>query len=210
MPRPGFATFDDLVAAAWSDPSAELELRRRYEQPAAILVVDYTDMVSRSDHEGIVYALSLARAAEAAMTPALRRHGGQVVKRVADTVFAVFSGPEPALLAALDAQRDLALFNAPRTGTVHDGSRNDPIHASIGLGWGPTLVVPGEDLYGAEVNRAFVLGEDVGEGREVLCSEAFARAIGAPPAGVGVHAGPAARIEEAGFPFRVFRDHREA
>lgn len=209
MSRPGFATFDDLVAAAWSDPAAEAELRRRYEQPAAILVVDFTDMVARSDHEGIVYALSLARAAEAAMNPALERHGGRVVKRVADTLFAVFSAPAPALMAALDAMKDLAAFNADRTGTVHDGSRNEPIHASIGLGWGPTLVVPGEDLYGAEVNRAFVLGEDVGEGHEVLCSHAFARAVGAPPAGIGIFDGPTPRIEEAGFPFKVYRDHRD-
>lgn len=209
MTRPGFQTFEDLVARAWQDPAAEDELRRRYEHPAAILVTDFSGMVERSDAAGIIYALSLARAAEQAMAPAFEAQAGKVVKRVADTVFAVFERPQAALLAALEAQRLLSVFNQGRNGHIGDGSRQDPIHACIGLGWGPTLVIPGVDIYGPEVNRAFVLGEDVAKSREVLATEAFWRAIGASPPGVGAHAGPAARVEEAGFPFHIIHDHRD-
>lgn len=209
MAKESFRTFEDLVAAAWRDPVAEAELRRRYETSAAILVVDFSGMVHRSDAGGIIYALSLARAAEAAMTPAFRAHGGTLVKRVADTLFVVFDRPLPTLMAALEAQRALAAFNADRTGSVHDGSRNDPIQASIGLGWGATLVLPGEDLYGPEVNRAFVLGEDVGHAGEVLATDDFWTAIGEPPIGVGAHRAPATRIEEAGFRFLLVSDHRD-
>ena len=209
MSRPGFQTFEDLVARAWQDPAAEEELRRRYEHPAAILVADFSGMVERSDASGIIYALSLARAAEQAMGPAFEAHAGKVVKRVADTVFAVFDSPASALVAALDAQRLLAAFNRDRQGHIGDGSRRDPIHACIGLGWGLTLVIPGVDIYGPEVNRAFVLGEDVARSREVLATDAFLRAIGAPPPGIGTHEGPAARAEDAGFPFHILLDHRD-
>lgn len=209
MPKDSFLTFDELIARAWQDPAAELELRRRYETSAAILVVDFTGMVHRSDALGIVYALSLARAAERVMAPAFQAQGGAVVKRVADTAFAVFATPPAALAAALEAQRALAGFNAERTGAVHDGLRNDPIRASVGLGWGPTLVIPGEDIYGPEVNRAFVLGEDIGHGGEILATEAFWAAIGTPPPGVGAHRAPTARVEEAGFGFHLVADHRD-
>lgn len=209
MAKDSFKTFDDLVSAAWRDPAAEAELRRRYETTAAILVVDFTGMVHRSDANGIIYALSLARAAERELAPSIQAHGGTLVKRVADTVFAVFSQPLSALLAALDSQRALDTFNRDRNGSPHDGQRNDPIHGSIGLGWGPTLVLPGQDIYGAEVNRAFVLGEDIGQAGEVLTSEAFWAAIGTPPPGIGSHRAPAQRVEEAGFGFHLVSDHRE-
>jgi len=205
----GFDTFEELVVQALTDPGAEAELRRRYEQPAAIFVVDFSEMVLRSDTHGIIYALGLARAAEAALAPAVYAAGGRVIKRVADTVFAIFDGPAAALQAALDAQRALGAFNASRHGHLCQGERNEPIRGSIGLGYGPTLVIPGEDIYGAEVNRAFVLGEDVGHGGEVLASMAFVAALGAPPAGVGTHAAPAARVDEARFPFVVIADYRD-
>lgn len=207
--RPEFSDFDSLILRAATDPSAESELQRRYLHRAAVLVVDFSGMVRRTDADGIIYALALARQAEAAMGPAFQAHGGQIIKRVADTAFVVFSDAPAALRAALDAQRALRAFNRPRTGRIGDGQRNDPIHGCIGLGFGPTLVIPGEDLYGPEVNRAFVLGEDVADDGEILCSEDFLAAVSPLPGGVGVHRAPAARAEEAGFPFHILRDYRE-
>ncbi len=209
MPKSEFRTFEELIERAWKDPTADVELRRRYETNAAIMVVDFTGMVHRSDSEGIIYALSLARAAERAMNPAIDAHQGKIVKRVADTFFAVFAEPGAALDAALEGQRLLAAFNDSRTGTFHDGQRNEPIHGCIGLGWGPTLVLPGEDIYGPEVNRAFVLGEDTGDAGEILASAAFWKAIGTPPPGIGAHTAPEARRQQAGFDFRIVVDHRD-
>lgn len=208
MSNPGLATFDQLIDRAWGDPAAEAELLRRYRQDVAILVVDFSDMVARTDAHSIVYALAIARAAEAAMTPALACRGGAIVKRVADTFFAVFERPEDALHGALDAQVALAAFNQGRSGHLCAASRNEPIYASMGLGYGPTLVIPGEDIYGAEVNKAFVLGEDTGTAGEVLASTAFIEALVSLPAGVGVHAAPARRLAVAGFDFQVVGDYR--
>jgi adenylate cyclase len=207
---PRFQTFDQLLQRALTDPQAEAELRRRYAREVAVLVVDFTAMVHRTDQEGIVYALALARAAEARMKPAVAAHGGEVIKQVADTFFAVFPDVEPALMALLDARAALADFNRGRTGTLGDGSRNEPIFACGGLGFGDTLVIPGENLFGAEVNRAFVLGEDTAKSGEMLCTPDFARRLGMPPPGIGLHGAPADRVAEVGFPFLVLQDHRGA
>lgn len=207
MSKLAFLTFEDLIEQFFDRPEAEEELLRRYDTQAAILVVDFTDMVKRTDAEGIVYALALARAAERALQPAVQIHNGEVVKRVADTFFAVFKTPESALFAALDGMARMEAFNIARTGVVGDGSRNDPIHACVGLGFGRTLVVPGQDMYGEEVNRAFVLGEDVAEAQELLASSAFLANCRLPE-GVGAHAAAADRVQECGFEFHVIQDHR--
>lgn len=204
-----FLQFRDLVAAALKRPEAEAEINRRYRREVAIMVCDFTGMVERTDAYGIVYALALAAAAEEAMDPTIKAHGGEVVKRVADTFFAVFASPQAALDAAFAAQAALAAFNHSRTGTIHDGSRNDPIAVCVGLGWGDALIIPGADAYGDEVNRAFVLGEDTARGGEVLCSGRFLAAVQPLAAGFGAFVAPADRQAETGFPFHVLGDYRD-
>ena len=149
-----FLDFAALIDRSLEDPGAITELERRYLARVAILVIDFTGMVKRTEAAGIIYALALSRAAMKSMEPALTARSGQVIKQVADTFFAIFPGPEDALLGALDAQAHLAAFNAGRA---------DAISASMGLGYGDSLLLPGEDVFGAEVSRAFVLGEDVAD-----------------------------------------------
>ena len=102
----------------------------------------------------------------------------------------------------------MADFNTSRTGQVTGSERNDPIFPCAGLGFGSTLVLPQTDLYGEEVNRAFVLGEDIATANEILITPAFLRAIGDLPAGIGAHRAPPDRLEEAGFEFLVLSDYR--
>ncbi len=209
MPQLKLLSFPDLIDLLFTVPEVEAEIHRRYEVTGSILVCDFTGMVRRTRADGIVYALALARAAERALMPAISDQGGEIIKRVADTFFAVFPSPATALLAALDANRRAHTFNHDRTGHIGDGRRNDPIWPGIGLGHGTLLVVPREDVYGDEVNRAFVLGEDVAAGGETLCTEAFLQALGTLPDGVGAFRAPHDREIEAGFPFQVLKDYRE-
>lgn len=192
-------TFPELLDRWFDDPRVEAELMRRYATRLAILVVDLTRMARRTDEHGIAFALAVAHAADKAMRPAIDAHGGRVVKQVADTTFVVFPGAAVALLAALDAQRRLHGF--------HPGG-TEPVHGCMGLGFGDVLLVPGVDVFGAEVNRAFILGEDVARGGEVLATPAFLAAVGELPAGVGAFEAPEERETEAGFPFRVLGDYR--
>ncbi len=189
-----FLDFQALVERAVSDPAAEAEAHRRFGTVAAVLVVDFTGMVRRTDARGIVYALGRAQVAQRALGL-----GGTRVKRVADTLFVVYPSAEAALLDALDAVKRLHAAEA---------GHPDPVHPCIGLGHGECLLIPGVDVFGAEVNRAFVLGEDVAEGGEVLATPAFLAALGGLPPGVGTFDAPAERVAEAGFGFRVIRDFR--
>ncbi len=208
-PARSAAAFYTLVDRVVDDPEASALLHARFDRTVATLVVDYTAMVKRTDAHGIAYALGLARAATRVMMPTLEARGAVTVKTVADTVFCIFESPHEALLGALDARAALQTFNVGRTGCLAHRERNDAIHPCMGLGHGPTLVVPKVDLFGAETNRAFVLGEDVAEANEILLSERFLAAVSPLPSGVGAFHAPADRVAEAGFPFHVLADYRD-
>ncbi|MEL6342547.1 MAG: hypothetical protein AAFV53_05400 [Myxococcota bacterium] len=195
-----FLDFFMLVDRSLTDPQALTELERRYRADAAVLVLDFSGMVQRTAAHGIIYALARARAAMAAVEPTLQVHGGRPVKRIADTLFTVFPTPKQALFAALDAQVRTDQFNR---------DADDPIHAGVGLGWGPCFILPGQDLYGSEVNRAFVLGEELAEGGEVLMTPAFVDALKPIPSGIGIHETNADRAHQGGFPFFEARDYRD-
>lgn len=203
-----FLSFDDLLDAFFLDAAAEPELQRRYATRAAVLVVDFDGMVRRTDVEGIGYALALARAAEREMRPAIEARAGQVVKRVADTFIAVLPDPALALAAALEALGAMRTFNASRTGSIGDRSRNDPIRPCMGLGYGEVLVIPGTDVYGEEANRAFVLGEDIADGGELLVTSRFLEALGELPEGVGAQRAAHDRESDVGFAWHVVQDFR--
>lgn len=204
------AELTTMLLATLDDPTRthERALLERYGRTCAILALDFSGMTQRSASDGIVYALALCAAALEAITPAIVAHGGELVTMEADTIFALFDAPEPALLAALDAQRSLQAFNRTRTGHIGDGTRNDPIRAAIGLGHGEVVHVPGHDVFGAEVNHAFVLGEDVATPGEVLASAAFLARLGVPPAGIGSFRAPEEREQQAGIAFHILSDYR--
>ena len=201
-------SFDQLLEVYFDRPGVEAELARRHGATLAVLVVDFTGMVARTHAHGIGHALALAAAAQRAVAPVAADQGGALVKQVADTSFYVFDAPRSALLAALDAQRALAAFAADHPAARGHGHAHGPLRGCMGLGFGPCLFLSGRDAFGEEVNRAFVLGEDVARGGEVLATDAFLAALGPLPEGVGAFRGPADRAQEAGFPFQVLGDYR--
>jgi class 3 adenylate cyclase len=202
-------SFDELIEYASVDPTVSQEVERRFESIVAILVVDFSSMRARMDAFGVVSTLVTVRGAMRVYEPAVLDAGGVCTKTVADTLFAVFPDAVSALNAALDGHGRMVVHNQSRPGNIANGAPNAPIHPKTGLGFGPSLVIPGENLFGPQVNRAFILGEDIARKGEILASSAFAAAIGVPPAGVGVHAAPHDREHASGFPFHIYTDYRD-
>ena len=104
---------------------------------------------------------------------AARHHngnGGRVIKQEADDIFAIFSEPAQALEAALDILRAFTAINNVLPPERH-------LHGSIGIGFGDTLVIGDEDLFGSEMNVACKLGEDIAETDEILLTDAAYAAL---------------------------------
>ena len=201
-------SFDALLESASEHPHMVDEIERRFGSIVAVLVVDFSSMRRRMDAFGTVPALLDIRLATHTYTPVIRASRGRIVKTLADTLFAIFDAPQDALQAAMDGHRCMKKLNMDRDGDIEQGIPNAPVHPKAGLGYGPSLLTPDGNLYGPEVNRAFILGEDVAANREILASAAFASGLGIPPVGVGLHGAPHDREDAAGFPFHVVNDFR--
>ena len=144
-----------------------------FVREVGILVLDMCGFSRITARHGIIHFLAMIHQMEQAARPAIEGNGGEVIKQEADNLFAVFSNAEQALEAALDTLRALEAMNA-----VLPPER--ALAVSAGIGWGPTLVIAHEDLFGPEMNCACKLGEDIAGPGEILLTGAAHAAL---PAG---------------------------
>ena len=138
----------------------------------AILVLDMCGFSRITAQHGIIHFLAMVHQMEQAARPAIVGNGGEVIKQEADNLFAVFTTAEQALEAALDTLRALEAMNA-----VLPPER--ALLVSAGIGFGPTLVIADEDLFGPEMNGACKLGEDIAAAGHILLTQAAHAAL--PP-----------------------------
>lgn len=143
-----------------------------FVRQVAILALDMCGFTSTTKRHGIIHFLAMVHQMEQAARPAIEGNGGEVIKQEADNLFAVFSEPMQALEAALDIRRALDAMNAVQP-------PNSALYASMGIGFGPTLVIAHSDLFGAEMNLACKLGEDIAGTGEILLTPAAVVAL--PP-----------------------------
>jgi adenylate cyclase len=165
--RPGLLREAGLSALqVWSSIS-EKQGRGRGKERVAIV---FTDLAGFSDwtlEAGDDEAVRLLRDVDCAMEPAMREHGGEVVKRMGDGMMAVFGEPKAALDALLDARTRLADVKA-------DGY--DPrFRAGLHAGKPRKL---GGDYFGVDVNVAARLAQQASPD-EMLVSDAALRDLDA-------------------------------
>jgi class 3 adenylate cyclase len=149
------------------------QITQTFEQRVAILAMDMCGFTQLTLAHGIIHFLAMIRQMEEVARPAIEGNGGRVIKQEADDIFAVFSEPAQALEAALDILRGFDAINKVLPPERH-------LHGSVGIGFGDTLVIGDEDLFGSEMNVACKLGEDIAETDEILLTDA---AYAALPAG---------------------------
>ncbi|MFC5301983.1 hypothetical protein [Azospira restricta] len=161
-------TFDhllDTLNAAAPEDRAEIEalIRRTFQVHRTALVLDMTDFSISVRRTGILAHLALIRRMQVLCEPPIVAAGGEVVKRDADNVFAVFPTAAQALRAAEAIQRELA-------GRGLETADGRSVGASIGIDCGDILLIRETDFFGDAVNVASKLGEDLAGRGEILLS----------------------------------------
>ncbi len=139
--------------------------------------VMYTDLVGFSrvvEAFGILHFLQLIQESEELFLPLIQRHGGRCIKHEGDSLLVVFDGPHQALAAAHAMVNVTAALNPGR-------APEDRIEVCIGLGYGTVLRIDDNEVWGAEVNAASKLGEDLAKGGEVLATDTFRKALPGEP-----------------------------
>lgn len=154
------------------DRVAEIDalIRETFEQRVAILVLDMSGFSRLTIAHGIIHYLAMIEQMDVSARPAVTGNHGRVIKQEADNLFAVFDTPADAVEAALDIFRAFGAVNS-----VVPDSRD--LYGSVGIGFGDTLVIGDEDMFGSEMNLASKLGEDLADRTEILLTEAAYAAL---------------------------------
>jgi adenylate cyclase len=132
-------------------------------RPAAMKRSEFSDLKGSTalyDRVGDGPAYSTVHAHFELLENGIAEHGGAIVKTIGDAVMAVFNSAHAALLAAIQIQQRVPVFNARR-------SHADPITVKMGVHAGPCVAVNANgrlDYFGTTVNvAARVQAQSVGE-----------------------------------------------
>lgn len=144
-----------------------------YERFGCIQAVMFTDLVGFSrlvEAFGIIHFLQLIEESESLFLPIIQQHQGHCLKHEGDSLLAVFDQPQEALATAhamVDATVRLNVGRAPE----------NRIEVCIGLGFGQVLRVGTDEVWGAQVNAASKLGEEMAQGGQILVTQDFRQAM---------------------------------
>ncbi len=150
-------------------PEIDKKVAEIFGEMHAVLVMDMSGFSRLTIKHGIMHFLAMIHRMNAITIPAIKEHGGHVIKTEADNVFAVFPEVRTAIETAQDINRRLSAANTMLPEEMD-------MHGKFGIGYGEILIVENQDLFGSEVNLASKLGEDLAAREEILVTEAaFAR-----------------------------------
>jgi class 3 adenylate cyclase len=173
---------DDSELQLWSlieqraRPGADTALldARIWERFGEECAVMFTDLTGFSRHVvafGIIHFLQEIFEQKRLLLPIAAEHGGTLIKVEADSFLLVFPGAEGAARCAVEMQHACQRFNAHRAPEAQ-------VLLCVGIGYGRVLRVGDRDVFGAEVNAASKLGEDIATANEVLVTEGLREAAG--------------------------------
>ena len=142
----------------------------RFGRTHAVMFTDLVGFSRLVEAFGILHFLQLIQESETLFVPLIQQHGGVCLKHEGDSLLVVFDAPHQALAAAQAMVRATAAVNPGR-------APEDRIEVCIGLGYGTVLRIDDNEVWGAEVNAASKLGEDIAKGGEVLVTDTFRKAL---------------------------------
>jgi len=142
------------------------------QRRGAIVIADQSGFTRNVLTQGPEMALEQIWAIRRTLIPLFRDFGGEVYKVFADNVYVFFDSVDTAAEASTAAHQKLVSVSR---------KRKVPIQIAAGIGFGDLLYLPSEDdYYGAELNLASKLGEDIGDGGQTLLTESAVSALTVP------------------------------
>lgn len=158
--------------AATERPDIERRLWQTYGVEAAVCILDMAGFTRLTQRHGIVHYMAMIWRMRCAVRPLVEARGGTVIKFEADDAYLRFPDVLAAIEAMADVQHALARLNAELPPDEH-------IRVAAGIDFGRILLLGESDFYGAPVNVASKLGEDLaGDGDILITAEAFRRLPG--------------------------------
>jgi class 3 adenylate cyclase len=136
----------------------------------AVMFTDLAGFSRRVREFGIIHFLQIIQESERLLIPCIERYDGILLKTDGDTLMVIFRNVRKAIECALAMNRTAREYDASREAA-------ERLLLCIGLGWGRMLRIGDRDVFGAEVNTAAKLGEDLAKAGEIVVSGAVHQAV---------------------------------
>lgn len=129
------------------------------------MFTDLSGFSRRVAEFGIIHFLQTIHESERLLIPVIDDHDGFVLKVEGDSL-AIFRNAHKCLQCALAMQQTVSDYNFNRL-------EEEKVLLCICLGYGRMLCIGDTDVFGAEINAASRLGEDLAQSGETLVTGAF-------------------------------------
>lgn len=129
-----------------------------------IMFTDLSGFSRNVEKFGIIHFLQTIHESQRLLIPILENNDGILLKVEGDSYLVIFRNVSKAIKAGIEMEKALQKYNKKKTA-------EEKVLLCIGLGYGKVLKIGDNDVYGAEVNAASKLGEDIAKTREILVTE---------------------------------------
>lgn len=137
----------------------------------------YTDLSGFSRHVaefGIIHFLQTIYESHRLLVPLIEKENGILLKTEGDSLLVMFRNASDALRCAVSMQKCTQEYSKTRIDA-------EKVLLCVGVGYGEMLRIGDSDVFGAEVNAACKLGEDIAKAKEILITGDASRAARLPP-----------------------------
>jgi len=131
----------------------------------AVMFTDLSGFSRGVEKFGIIHFLQTIYESERLLLPLIEDYDGVLLKVEGDSLLVIFRNVNKAVRCALNMQKTLKKYNEIQTD-------EEKILLCVGIGFGRVLKIGDADVFGAEVNAASKLGEDLAKANEILVTQA--------------------------------------
>lgn len=143
----------------------------------AVLYTDLSGFSRNVSRFGIIHFLQTIYESHRLLVPVIHQGNGILLKSEGDSLMVIYRDVDDAVRSAIAMQSRCQQHSA----TLSD---EEKVLLCVGIGYGDMLRIGDQDVYGAEVNAACRLGEDIAQSHEILITGAVAQSATLP---LGAH-----------------------
>ena len=130
----------------------------------AVMFTDLSGFSRGAAEFGIIHFLQIIFESQRLLIPTIEEYDGILLKMEGDSMLVIFRNIKKAIECSISMQKVLSNYNKSKLDT-------DKVLLCVGLGFGKVLKIGDQDVFGAEVNAASKLGEDIAKSEEILVTE---------------------------------------
>ncbi len=163
----------ERLAPGVDKAAVDRRIWRLFGEKWAVLYTDLSGFSRNVAEFGIIHFLQTIYESHRMLVPIIEKENGILLKTEGDSLIVLFRHVNDAIRAAVAMQQCTQQYNKTR-------SDEEKVLLCVGIGFGDMLRIGDADVFGAEVNAACKLGEDIAKANDILLTGAASRAARLP------------------------------